>query len=125
MKQTRIKYVTCSTALVAFGFAGLVAQRMQARPAAWRPQPSDASQMERLIRLYRGTWEYTETYSKSPAFPNGGENAGIYTSELGPGGMSIVNRFHSKGAVGDFEGLLVMTWDAKVASCERRNTQKR
>jgi hypothetical protein len=69
--------------------------------------------MEKLIKFYRGTWAYTETYSKSPSFPNGGENTGIYTSELGPGGMSIVNRFHSQGPVGDFEGLLVMTWDAR------------
>ena len=113
MKTTRIKYVICSTVLVAFGFVGLATQLMQAKSEASRPQQSDTPEMQRLIRLYRGTWEYTETYSKSPAFPNGGENAGIYTSELGPGGMSIVNRFHSKGPVGDFEGLLVMTWDAK------------
>ena len=113
MTKTRIKYVIYSTVLVGFGFAGLATQLMQAKSAASRPQPSDAPEMEKLIRLYLGTWAYTETYSKSPAFPNGGENAGIYTSELGPGGMSIVNRFHSKGPVGDFEGLLVITWDAK------------
>jgi hypothetical protein len=113
MKRTRIKYVVYAAMLLAFGFAGLAIQRMQAKSAAWRPHPSDAPEMERLIKLYRGTWEYTETYSKSPSFPNGGENTGIYTSELGPGGMSIVNRFHSKGPVGDFEGLLVMTWDAR------------
>ncbi|HKN24838.1 MAG TPA: hypothetical protein VJX72_08325 [Candidatus Acidoferrum sp.] len=113
MKKTRINCVICAAVLLAFGFAGLTIQRMQAKSAASQPQPSDAPEMERLIKLYRGTWEYTETYSKSPHLPNGGENTGIYTSELGPGGMSIVNRFHSKGPVGDFEGLLVMTWDAK------------
>lgn len=111
MKKTRTRYVICVTVLFTIGFAGL--QRMQAKSAAARPQRSNAPEMERLIKLYRGTWEYTETYSKSPQLPNGGENTGIYTSELGPGGMSIVNRFHSKGPVGDFEGLLVMTWDAK------------
>lgn len=113
MEKTRIKYVICATVLLAFGFAGLTIQRMQAKSAASRPQPSDAPEMERLIKLYRGTWEYTETYSKSPSFPNGAENTGIYSSELGPGGMSIVNRFHSKGPAGEFEGLLVMTWDAR------------
>jgi hypothetical protein len=54
-----------------------------------------------------------KTYPKSTLSPNGGQNTGIYSSEAGPGGMSIVNRFHSQGPVGDFEGLLVMTWDAR------------
>ena len=113
MKKTLIKYVFCATVLLAFGFAGLNLERLQAKSAASRPERSEAPEMERLIKLYRGTWEYTETYSKSPRLPNGGENTGIYTSDLGPGGMSIVNRFHSKGPAGDSEGLLVMTWDPK------------
>jgi len=37
----------------------------------------------------------------------------VYSSELGPGGNSIINRFHSKGPVGEFEGVMVMTWDPK------------
>ena len=69
--------------------------------------------MQRLAKLYAGTWTYTETYPKSPMAPNGGVNTGVYTSELGPGGNSIFNRFHSKGPVGEFEGVLVMTWDPK------------
>jgi hypothetical protein len=70
--------------------------------------------MDRLKKLYLGSWDYTETYAKTPFYPQGGSDTGVYTSELGPGGNSIVNRFHSRGAVGDFEGLLVMTWDPKV-----------
>lgn len=70
-------------------------------------------EMERLKKLYLGTWDYTETYEKTPFNPQGGSDTGVYTSELGPGGNSIVNRFHSHGAVGDFEGLLVMTWDPR------------
>lgn len=62
-------------------------------------------EMERLQKFYLGTWEYTENYGKGPV------NTGTYTSELGPGGNSIVNRFHSQGPAGDFEGMLVMTWD--------------
>jgi hypothetical protein len=70
-------------------------------------------EMDRLKKLYLGTWDYTETYEKTPFYPQGGSDTGVYTSELGPGGNSIVNRFYSRGAVGDFEGLLVMTWDPK------------
>src|SRR5271157_2675670 len=65
------------------------------------PHPSVSSEMERLAKFYSGTWEYTETYGKSPAAPDARKNAGVYTSEPGPGGNSIVNRFHSRGPVGD------------------------
>src|SRR5205807_6445405 len=64
------------------------------------------AEMERL-KFYLGEWDYAESY------PNGGKNTGVYTSKLGPGGNSLVQTFHSKGPVGDFEGLLVMTWDPK------------
>jgi hypothetical protein len=69
--------------------------------------------MERLQKFYLGTWQYTEMYPKSSYVPNGSQNTGTYTSELGPGGNSLINRFHSQGPVGDFEGLLIMTWDPK------------
>jgi hypothetical protein len=55
----------------------------------------------------------TETYTKTPFSPQGGSDTGLCTSEPGPGGNLIVNRFHSHGAVGDFEGPLVMTSDRK------------
>jgi hypothetical protein len=72
-----------------------------------------SAEMDRLKKLYLGTWDYAETYEKTAFYPQGGSDTGVYTSELGPGGNSIVNRFHSRGAVGDFEGLLIMTWDPK------------
>jgi len=68
-------------------------------------------EMQKLSRLYVGKWEYTENFPKSPMAPNGGVNAGIYKSELGPGGNSIFNHFHSKGPVGEFDGTIVMVWD--------------
>jgi hypothetical protein len=76
-------------------------------------RPKASPEMDRLKKLYLGSWDYTETYAKTPFYPQGGSDTGVYTSEPGPGGNSIVNRFHSHGAVGDFEGLLVITWDAK------------
>ena len=78
-------------------------------PQAAKP---GAAEMERL-KFYLGEWDYTETYPKSAFSPNGGKNTGVYTSKLGPGGQSLVNSFHSQGPVGDFEGLIVMTWDAR------------
>ena len=81
------------------------------KPAAPPAKPGVA-EMERL-KFYLGEWDYTETYPKSAFIPNGGVNTGVYTSKLGPGGLSLINTFHSQGPVGDFEGLLIMTWDAK------------
>ncbi len=76
-----------------------------ASAAAQAAKPG-ATEMERL-KFYLGEWDYTETYT------NGGKNTGVYTSKLGPGGNSLINAFHSQGPVGDFEGLLVMTWERK------------
>lgn len=87
------------------------AEKQGADPAAAAVKPG-AAEMERL-KFYLGEWDYTESYPKSPFAPNGGKNAGLYTSKLGPGGQSLVNSFHSQGPVGDFEGLIVMTWDAR------------
>jgi hypothetical protein len=82
-----------------------------AAPAAQAAKPG-AAEMERL-KFYLGEWDYTETYPKSAFSPNGGKNTGVYSSKLGPGGNSLINTFHSQGPVGEFEGLIVMTWDAR------------
>jgi hypothetical protein len=74
-----------------------------------------APEIDRL-KFYLGTWDYTESYPKSAFYPEGGKNTGVYTSKLGPGGNSLENSFHSQGPVGDFEGLLIMTWDPKEKS---------
>lgn len=68
------------------------------------------------LKFYLGEWDYTESYPKSAYAPNGMKNTGVYTSKLGPGGLSLINTFHSQGPAGDFEGLLVMTWDANEKS---------
>ena len=83
------------------------AAQEQERPALPLPE------MQRLSKAYVGSWTYTETYPKSAFSPTGGVNTGVYTSELGPGGNSIVNHFRSQGPVGEFEGVMVMTWDPK------------
>jgi len=78
-----------------------------------KPPALPLPEMQELSKLYVGSWTYTETYPKSSMAPNGGTNTGDYTSELGPGGNSIFNHFHSKGPVGEFDGTIVMTWDPK------------
>lgn len=77
----------------------------KAPAAAQAPKPGLA-EMERL-KFYLGEWDYTESYE------GGGANTGLYTSKLGPGGYSLINTFHSQGPMGDYEGVIVYTWDTK------------
>ena len=87
----------------------------QKNAAAPMAASKTAPEMQRL-NFYLGEWDYTETYTKSAPYPDGGKSTGLYTSKLGPGGNSLINSFHSKGPVGEFEGLLVITWDPKEKS---------
>jgi len=112
MRTAKRLYLPVVAVLVVL-FLGHLAGWNAFMPAKVSAAPPAAPEMERLTKMYLGTWEYTETYPKTPVTPNGGVNTGVYTSELGPGGNSLVNRFHSQGPVGDFEGLLIYTWDPK------------
>jgi hypothetical protein len=91
---------------ITVGGLGMVRQNLEtksAHPPEAKAKPG-AAEMKRLD-FYIGQWTYTETY------PNGGVNHGVYTSKPGPGANSLLNTFHSQGPVGDFEGMLVYTWD--------------
>jgi hypothetical protein len=94
--------------LIAVAVSGLAMIGQSPEPKPGQAQEAKAkpgtAEMKRL-GFYPGQWTYTETY------PNGAVNHGVYTSKLGPGGNSLLNTFHSQGPVGDFEGMLVYTWD--------------
>src|ERR1700740_2701058 len=116
--QNRKPVFSMALALTMLAAAGGMAARQEKTaekqtggPTAAAAKPG-AAEMERL-KFYLGEWDYTETYPKSPFAPSGGKNTGVYSSKLGPGGQSLVNSFHSQGPVGDFEALIVMTWDAR------------
>jgi hypothetical protein len=110
--RKRIFFTLFALAMLATGTAIAALQEKTAEKPAAQPARPGAAEMERL-KFYLGEWDYTETYAKSASHPEGGKNTGVYTSKLGPGGNSLINTFHSRGPVGDFEGLLVMTWDPK------------
>lgn len=109
-KGNRVAIAACALMLLASAFTLAASQQNDAAKSA--PQKPGAAEMERL-KFYLGEWDYTETYPKSSFYPDGGKNTGLYTSKLGPGGNSLINSFHSQGPVGDFEGLLILTWDAR------------
>jgi hypothetical protein len=110
--SSNAKYFFILLAIAALAIGTMAFARQQekaAQPVAAKP---GAAEMER-VKFYLGEWDYTETYSKSKSLPNGGQDGGVYTSKLGPGGNSLVNTFHTQGPFGDFEGLLILTWDAQ------------
>lgn len=98
--------------VVAVSGLAMIRQNSETKPAQGQEAKAKpgAAEMKRL-GFYVGNWTYTETYPKSAMAPQGATNTGVYTSKWGPGGKSLLNTFHSKGPVGDFEGMLVLTWD--------------
>jgi hypothetical protein len=105
--RKRVVSILSAVAMMAAAMTmGARQEKTAEKPAAAAPAKPGAAEMERL-KFYVGEWDYTETYAK------GAKNTGVYTSKLGPGGNSLINTFHSQGPVGDFEGMIVMTWDAK------------
>jgi hypothetical protein len=114
-RKNRKRIVSILSALLMLAATLTLAARQEktaAKTGGAQAVKPGAAEMERL-KFYLGEWDYTETYPNLASSPNGGRNTGVYTSKLGPGGNSLINTFHSQGPVGDFEGLLIMTWDAK------------
>jgi len=116
-KLKRVVYAVSAVLLFAVSAVVLLARQEKTaeKPAAAAAAKPGKAEMDRL-KFYLGDWDYTENYPKSAAAPNGATNTGIYTSKLGPGGNSLINTFHSQGPVGDFEGLLVITWDPRESA---------
>jgi hypothetical protein len=109
-KHAKAAIVFASAVGISLSLPVLAARRGNiAVNAAQESRSKSSPEMEKL-NFYLGEWDYTETYGKSA---NGPKNTGVYTSKLGPGGNSLINTFHSQGPVGDFEGLLVFTWDPR------------
>ena len=115
MKMNKLVFLLLVIALLAAA-ASMRSHRAQqdsAKPATSTPAaPKPSPEMERLM-FYVGEWDYTERYEKTPQLPGGGKNTGLYTSTRGPGGNSLLQHFHSQGPMGDFEGMMVITWDPK------------
>ncbi|HLZ50068.1 MAG TPA: DUF1579 family protein [Candidatus Acidoferrum sp.] len=113
MKKNRRNALTAALVTLSFAVcAHALSIRQQKSESKQELASKTAPEMQRL-NFYLGEWDYTETYPKSAAFPDGATNTGVYTSKSGPGGNSLINSFHSKGPAGEFEGLLVITWDPR------------
>jgi hypothetical protein len=85
----------------------------QQAPGMEMPKPSP--ELERLSKMMVGTWSTTEKFEPSPemGMPNGGTGKGTEVIKAGPGGLSLIADYKSRGAMGSFAGHGVTYWDSK------------
>jgi hypothetical protein len=77
--------------------------------------PKPAPEMTKLIKMMGGNWTVTEKGSPSPMMPKGGAGKGMATLTAGPGGMSLMEKYHSSGLMGsNFVGFGTFWWDDKA-----------
>ena len=83
--------------------------------AAAMPMPKPDPQMTKMIKMMSGTWTVTEKSDPNPMMPKGGTGKGTATMTPGPGGMSLMEKYHSSGMMGgNFNGFGTFWWDPKA-----------
>jgi len=79
------------------------------------PPPQPAPEMTKLIKAMAGNWVVSEKGQPSPMFPNGGTGKGTAKMWAGPGGLSLLESYHSSGMMGaNFNGFGIFWWDPKI-----------
>jgi hypothetical protein len=109
-------------AAAAVSCSQLVAQDKQAVSKAAKPtaeasmpMPKPDPEMTKLIKMMSGNWTVTEKSNPSPMMPKGGTGKGTATLTAGPGGMSLMEKYHSTGVMGsNFTGFGTFWWDSKA-----------
>jgi hypothetical protein len=84
-----------------------------------RPSP----EMKRLAEAFSGTWSIRLKVEPNESLPRGGGGKGEEVWRSGPGGLSLIEEYHSTGDEGEISGLGVWWWDKnaqeyQVAWCD-------
>ena len=87
--------------------------------------PKPAPEMEKLSRVFVGTWSTSEKHEPGKIAPKGGVGKGTETDKLGPGGMSLVSDYKSSDPMGKFAAHGVIWWDAKEQAYKSLECQNR
>src|SRR6266481_2890265 len=72
---------------------------------------SPSPQMERLIEVFVGTWDTSETMARSEFFPHGGARHGVANFRPTADGAALVEEGHSDGSAGRLSFYIVIWWD--------------
>src|ERR1700682_3768268 len=78
------------------------------------PMPKAPPQMEEFAKVIVVTCNSSESFEVSEMMPKGGKGHGIAVIKEGPGGLSIIEDYHSRGGMGAFAGHGVFWWDDKA-----------
>lgn len=107
--------VCISISLIAQNDAKSTSSKKPASEAGAMPMPKPDPEMTKMIKMMAGNWTVTEKSDPSPMFPKGGTGKGTATMTAGPGGMSLMEKYHSTGMMGgNFNGFGTFWWDAKA-----------
>lgn len=91
-------------------------------------QPQPGPEIQRLVKAFSGTWSIAIRIEPSERMPTGGAGQGEEVWRLGPGGLSLIEEYHSTGDEGEISGLGVAWWDKdaqryQVTWCPSSNPQ--
>ena len=119
-QETKMKLVKMLMLIMAMcGFVMAQAKTDEKKPAAHDHDKAPASGMmpskpnpgmEKVLTTV-GTWSATVKNEPSQWSPKGSTDKGSMVVSKGPGGLSVIQDFRSKGAMGEYRGHGIIYWD--------------
>jgi hypothetical protein len=98
----------CCFVLLVFWATGGYAQSPTSKDSD-KAIPESEFQVQKLLKSLSGTWSITEyDPSKTPSI---GVGHGREIWRPGPGGLSMIEEFHTTGRAGEVVGMAVLWWD--------------
>jgi hypothetical protein len=105
------------TFVVLLMLGGIASAPSSAETAPSLPQPSP--EIKRLVDLFSGTWSITLEMPPSAGAPKGADGGkGEEVWRPGPGALSLIEDYHSKGVEGEISGI-----GSPGGTALRRNTR--
>jgi hypothetical protein len=75
---------------------------------------ASSPEMQRLERVFAGTWSTSESFARNEFYPNGAERKGTAQFRLATGGTSLIEEVHSDGSAGRLDFMVVIWWDSEA-----------
>ena len=113
---------TSTFPIAAVAFTVLLAASASGQGEQKKPAP----EMERLSKMFVGSWRTSEKHEPGKIAPKGGTGNGSDTTRLGPGGMSLIYDYKSSDPTGKFAAHGILWWDPqdrgyRAVECQNRS----
>ena len=103
-----MKLAILIVALCGFGFAQSKPKNVAGEVPASMAKP--APEIANVLRTL-GAWSATIKNERSEWNPTGSTDNGTMVMSRGPGGLSVIQDFRSKGPMGPYQGHAIIYWD--------------